>query len=257
MSARGLGTPLLCRPIWVRVFGEWLQLHPQLSTVLPQCWNEVFDLWLQALLKPDVQGLDASHAPTHESTGSSVFSTSPPATANTPDVSSPCPAPPSRKNRKRNPNAISRLTVPEIQDSCRKNGVEEIVIARIATVFPDVVTREHLKLAGQPGTSAGDSRDHLGYMEFAERCMVSLKSVKKRRSGTGTGAGQVQRYHCKLCGPPKNPRWKNSKDLLDHVWDTHCNPQGDSRSFYRSGTRVKLTILIQSNDSFSGVADGL
>jgi len=240
MAIPGLGDPVLCRAVWVRVFGEWLQIRLLLPS---QCfgdlavlsWNDVFDFWLQQLLKPDTQGLDSSHASVHvhasSSTGSSVFSNSPPATSHAPDVHPSYPIPSSRKARKRNPNAVSKLTVPEIEEACRKNGAEEGVIARIAIVFPipDLVTRKHLKLAGQPGSPAGDERDHQGYMEFAERCMVSLKNVKKRTRGTG--ASQVQRYHCKLCGAVKRPRWKNSKDLLDHVWDTHCNPQGDGKPF--------------------------
>ena len=231
MSVQGLGDPLACRPIWARVFSQWYQLRRILSSggvggiaVIPHCrnWNEVFDFWLQQLLEPNMQGFDASHASPHTlSNGSSVFSTPTPVVPNTLPPNS---TPPGRKARKRIPNAPSKLTVPEIQESCRRNGAEESVIARIAIVFPDVVLREHLKLAGQ----WGDHRDHRGYMEFAERCMVT--PVKKRHGGTG-GTGQVQRYKCKLCGKTKRPRWKNSKDLLDHVWDTHCDPQGDGEPF--------------------------
>jgi len=252
MSIQGLGDPVLCRTVWIRVFGEWLQLRRLLSNqgfgdldLLPRCWNDVFNFWLQQLLKPDTQGLDAPHASSAHaplSTGSSVLSTSPPATAYTPDLSSPLVI---RKARKRIPNAVSKLTVQEIQEACRWNGAEESVIARIAIVFPDIVKREHLKLAGQPGSSAGDQRDHQGYMEFAERCMVSHKNVKKRTRGSG--AGQVQRYHCKLCGPVKRPRWKNSKDLLDHVWDTHCDPQGDGKPIlsFRSTREINNICAVE------------
>ena len=290
ISIPGLGDPVLSRAVWVRVFGEWLQNRRLLPSqgfgdpaVLP--WNDVFDFWLQQLLKPDTQGLDTPHASLHvhdpSSTYSSGFSNPLPATSHARDVSHSHPTvswpmtykrnpdaqdgsgtyltpesstvrkrnlnaqdgsgsyltPESSTGRKRNPghkrslNAVSKLTVQEIQEACRKNGAEESVIARIAVVFPipDLVTRGHLKLAAQPGRSAGDQRDHQGYMEFAERCMVSLKNVKKRTRGTG--AGQVQRYQCKLCGVAKRPRWKNSRDLLDHFWDTHCNPQDDSKPF--------------------------
>ena len=234
MSVQRLGDPLACRPIWAGVFSDWYQLRQMLSsrgvgdfTVIPHCrnWNEVFDLWLQQLLEPNMQGLDASHTSPHAtiSNGSSAFSTPTRAAPNA-LLSPPNSTPPGRKARKRIPNAPSKLTVPEIQESCRRNGAEENVIARIAVVFPDVVIREHLKLAGQ----SGDHRDHRGYMEFAERCMVP--PVKKRNGGTG-GTGKVQRYKCKLCGQTKRPRWKNSKDLLDHVWDTHCDPQGDGKPF--------------------------
>lgn len=252
MAFQGLGDPLACRPVWARVFGQWFQLHQLLSShgfddlaVLPHSrgWNEVFEFWLQQLLMPDIQGLDAPHTSAHP-----TFSAGSPATSNILDAGSPCSTPPPRKARKRIPNAVSKLAVPEIQESCRRNKAEESVIARIAVVFPGVVAREQLKLAGQPG----DQRDHQGYMEFAERHMVSSKNVKKRKNRSGyTGAGQVQRWGCKLCGLSGHPRWKNSKDLLDHVWDTHCDPQGDGKPFLSFRTRVKLMILMQSNDSFS------
>lgn len=262
MSIQGLGDPVLCRTAWVRIFGNWLKLR-QLSAfgdldTLPHHWNDIFDLWLQQLLSPDTQRLDASCASSAQaslSKRSSILSTPPPATANISDVSSP---PSNRKARKRIPIAVSKLTVQEIQEGCRRNKVDESVIARIAVVFPDSVTREHLKLAGQPGTAAGDQRDHQGYMEFAERCMVNFKNVKKRTRGAGAGPMQ-QRYHCKLCGPVKRPRWKNSKDLLHHVWVTHCNPQGDGKPLVcPSGARAGLTIFVQlSNSTWAAITDGL
>jgi hypothetical protein len=231
MSVPGLGDPVLCRPFWVQVFGYWLQLRHLLPSqglgnlAAPQsCWYDLFDLWLQQLLEPDSQGLDTSHAFAHAPL-SSDSSTSPPTTSYTSDMSSSNTTLPTRKARKRIPNAVSKLTVQDVQEGCRKNGAEESVIARIAIVFTDVVSREHLKLAGQPGagSSAGD---HKGYMEFADRAMVNLKNV----------TGMVPRYSCKLCGRHKRPRWKNSKDLLVHVWDTHCDPQDDGKPFPSFGS---------------------
>lgn len=268
MSTQGLGDPVRRRTAWVRIFGDWLQVHQPLPSpafgdldTLPRHWNDIFDLWLQQLLSPDTQLLDASCASSAQATlskCSSIFSTSPPATANIPDVSSPYSPPSKRKARKRIPIAVSKLTVQEIQEECRRNKVDESVIARIAVVFPDSVTREHLKLAGQPGTSAGDQPDHQGYMEFAERCMVNVKNVKKRARGAGAGPVQ-QRYQCKLCGPVKRPRWKNSKDLLHHVWVTHCNPQGDGKPLVcPSGAHTGLTIFVQlSNSTWAAITDGL
>ena len=231
MSSQGLGDPLACRPVWAGLFGQWFQnvlsdrgVDDLAVIPLFRNWNGVFDNWLHQLLKPDIQGFDAPHASPHPTltNDSSVYSTPLLATPNTLYMVDLHSTPPGCKARKRIPNASSKLTVPEIQESCRRNGAEESAIARLAVVFPDVVKREHLKLAGQPG----DQRRHQGYMEFAERCMVSLMGVKK--TTRGTSLGQVQRYRCKLCGQTKRPRWKNSKDLLDHVWDTHCDPQGDS-----------------------------
>ena len=232
MSVQGLGDPLLCRSVWVQVFDEWLQLRRFLQgfvdpTDLPRCWNDIFDCWLQHLLKPNTRGFDAFHATSahpHLSTSLSIVSTPP----HTQDVTSSCHTSTTRKGPNRSPNAESRLTLQEIQEACRKNGVEESIIARIAVVFPGVVSRDHLMLARRSGGSAGDQRDHQGYMEFAGRCMVNLENIKRRGTG-GTNVGQVQRYYCKLCGPPQRPRWKNSKDLLGHVWNTHCDLQDDSR----------------------------
>jgi hypothetical protein len=227
--------------VFAQAFDEWLQSSRLPSSLgldnafLPPCWNEALDDWLQRLLKPDMQSLDASHGSAHTpmTIGSHMFSTPPSATLDTLDVNPSCPMPSSRRHRKRDPDAVSRLTVPEIQEACRRNeGVDDSVISRIAVVFPDGdVSRKHLKLTGLPGSSAGDQRGHHGYMEFAGRRMVPSKSVKKRRTGAGGfAAGQVQRYFCKLCGVAARPRWKNSKDLLSHVWDIHCDPQGDSKS---------------------------
>ena len=228
MSVRGLGDPILRRSVWVRVFGGWLQLRQLLFGDLPglHCWNEVFDIWLQRLLEPDIPGRDNPYTsiyPTLSAGSLAPLLTTP----QSPDVGSSCSTPTARKDRKRILNVVSRFTPQDIQEACRKNGVEESVIARIAIVFPDVVSRMHLMLAGQPGNPSREQRDHQGYMEFVGRCMVNPDSVPRKKAGRGTG--QVQRYYCKLCGPGKDPRWKNSKDLLGHVWDTHCDPQGDGK----------------------------
>jgi hypothetical protein len=249
MSVQGLGDPLLCRFVWVRLFDEWLQLRLLLSNpgfkdlVVPPRWNVIFDSWLQQLLDLHIQGHDSFSASTHTPlpTGPSALSTSPRATSLTPDVGCSYSTSSTLKIRKRIKNVVSRLPVEEIQEACRRNGVEETVIARIAVVFPDVVSRDHLKLSGQLGSSAGGQREHQGYMEFAGRCMVNVENVKGSKSGTcGMVAGQVQRYYCKLCGRIKRPRWKNSKDLLGHVWDTHFDPSGDGKLF--------LVILNRSRD---------
>jgi len=235
MSVQGLGDPILCRSIWARVFGGWLQLCQLLSSqgfdelpVRRHCWNDVFDIWLQNLLEPDTSEFDNPYTSIYP-TLSADFLTPLLTTPHTPDISSSYSTTPVRKGRKRTLDVVSRFTPQEIQEACRKNGVEESVIDRIAVVFPDIVSRMHLMLAGRAGSPAGDQSDHQGYMEFAGRCMVNLEDVKRRKAGTG--AGHVQRYYCKLCGPGKVPRWKNSKDLLGHVWDTHCDPQGVGKYF--------------------------
>ena len=235
MSVQGLGDPTLCSFVWIRVFGGWLQLRQLLLSqgfgdlpVRPRCWDEVFDVWLQSLLEPNTPGLDNSYTsiyPTLSALSLPPLLTTP----KPPDEGSSCSTPSARKDRKRILNVVSRFTPQDIQEACRKNGVEESVIARIPIVFPDIVSRMHLMLVGRRGSAAGDRRDHRGYMEFVGRCMVNLENVKGKKATTGVG--QVQRYYCKLCGPGKHPRWKNSKDLLVHVWDTHCDPQGDGKHF--------------------------
>ena len=242
MSAQGLGEPILRRSVWVRVFGGWLQLRQLLFGDLPgrHCWNEVFDIWLQDLLESDTPGLDNPYTsiyPPLSARSLAPLLTTP----RSPDVGSSCSRPSARKDRKRILDVVSRFTTQDIQEACRKNGVEESVIARIAVVFPDIVSRIHLMLVGRPGSLAREQRDHQGYMEFAGRCMVNLDSVPRKKAGRG--AGQVQRYYCKLCGPGIDPRWKNSKDLLCHVWDTHCDPQGDGKHslLFRPGTNNYFT----------------
>ena len=235
MSVEGLGDPLLCRSFWIRVFGGWLRLQQLLFSqgigdlaALPHSWDDVFDLWLKESLILDPQGPDPSHtsAPAPLSAGLSALPTSPTAPS-APGLRPSYSTSPTRKGCKRIPNVVSKLTLQEIQEACRRNGAEEHDVARIAVVFPGVVSRDRLMLTKGPSTSAGHQREHQGYMEFAGRCMVNAEDVKTRRSGTGAMiAGQVQRYYCKLCGPVRRPRWKNSKDLLGHVWDTHCDPQG-------------------------------
>jgi hypothetical protein len=228
MSVQGIGDPILCQFIWARVFGWGIQL---LSTqgfgdppVLPRYWNDMFDLCLQHLLKPVTPALDDSHTSIYPASSAGPL-TSLLRTPHAPNISSSSSKPPALKDRKRTLNVESSLTPQEIQETCRKNGVDDSTIARIAVVFPDIVSREQLMLVKRPGSAVGGERNHKGYMEFAERCMVDTEDVRRTRSGTGTG--RVQRYYCKLCGRDKRPRWKNSKDVLGHVWDTHCIPQDD------------------------------
>jgi hypothetical protein len=238
MSAQGLGNPLLCPNLWVQCFDNWYQLllsrkgFDDLS-VLSRPWNDIFDTWLQRILKQELGTFSDAPPRASVSTRSSLSSASPPATSNLLDMGS-SDSTSTLKPRKRPPITVSKLTVREIQEACRRNGAEENVIARIAVMFPDIVTREQLKVAGQRG-----KRNHEGYMEFAERRIIPFKNVKRRTRGTGgtggtgvdQGVGQVPRYQCRLCGRVKRPRWKNSKDLLHHVWDTHCAPQGDGIFF--------------------------
>ena len=255
MSAQGLGNPLLCPSLWVQCFDNWYQLllsrkgFDDLS-VLSRPWNDIFDTWLQRILKQELGTFHDAPPRASVSTGSSLSSASPSATSNSPDMDS-SDSTSTIKPLKRPPITESKLTVREIQEACRRNGAEENVIARIAVMFPDIVTREQLKVAGQRR-----KRNHEGYMEFAERCIIPLKNVKRRTRGTGgtgvdQGVGQVPRYQCRLCGRVKRPRWKNSKDLLHHVWDKHCAPQGDG-IFSCHPEAHTADNLIQLNDSLLG-----
>ena len=94
-------------------------------------------------------------------------------------------------------NEESTLTVEKIQHNSTTAGGEKDAVNRLALVFPpgSVVTREALKVVGKP---RGGPR---GYYEFTEQ-----------RHGL---------WQCLLCCARS---YINKKDLLDHVWNTHCDP---------------------------------
>ena len=99
-------------------------------------------------------------------------------------------------------NKTSALTVAQIQHACTVAGGEAGAVARLAAVFPpgSAVARDTLTV--RRGLTAG----HRGYQEFA-----GLRD----RDG---------RWYCRLCGITGSRTWKNHKEILNHVWNTHCDP---------------------------------
>jgi hypothetical protein len=184
MSVQGLGDPLLCPSIWVRVFGHWLlrQLLSSQGFSNPlHSWNDVFDIWVQHILQPNTPLLDTFFAHTPLSTRITAVSTSLPTTPQTPDLDTSHFVPSAGRGRTRIRDAVSSLTPQEIQEACRRNGAEESVIDRIAVVFPDVVSRANLMLLRAPGSSARGTMRHRGYMEFVGRG-ESVKGKGGRRT---------------------------------------------------------------------------
>jgi len=129
-------------------------------------------------------------------------------------VSAPVPIPlppclstqiPARASHRKTRNATSVRTVVAIQQDCEERGGEKEAIQRLEIVFPPdaAISRDALKLKGRSKRwLCGSTRNHRGYLEFAGR-----------REG---------RHYCRLCGSVSK-LWKNEKDLLNHVWNVHCN----------------------------------
>jgi hypothetical protein len=208
MVDRGSDDPILLRLPLTGVFDAWLQprwplLHNQgLGDPIedPSRWAHLFDFWL---LMPDTQELLAVHQPL-----------SPPVQAptNLSIVPAPIPSPawPStaiftRTSRRKSQNTVSVRTVVEIQQNCEKRGGEKGAIQKLEIVFPAniVVSRDALKVKKRSkGRLCGSTRNHYGYLEFV-----------------GPREGK---HYCRLCGSASK-LWKNEKDLLNHVWNTHCD----------------------------------
>lgn len=209
---RRLGDPVLLWYLLAVVFDAWLE--PQWPLLYsqglsgpaedPSRWVRLFDFWL---LTPSTQELLAvqqplspsAQAPTHPST---VPAPIPVPTPLPPRLSTPIVARPTRRNIW---NATSVHNVMAIQQECETRGGEWEAIQRLSVVFPanTVVSRDTLKVKRRSKRrSCGTTPNHHGYLEFAGR-----------REG--------QNY-CRLCGSASK-LWKNEKDLLNHVWNVHCD----------------------------------
>jgi len=97
---------------------------------------------------------------------------------------------------------MSTHTVQQIQHTCTVAGGDADAIQRLAVVFPPggVVTRDALKVGRKRKSRVG----HRGYQEFS---------------------GQVDgQWYCQLCDRIGGRTWKNEKDILNHVWNKHCDP---------------------------------
>lgn len=114
---------------------------------------------------------------------------------------SPASASLSGRDKKHYRNEMSTLSVQEIQGACTMgSGADAGAIQCLAVVYPlgGAFTRSALKVCKR--SSVG----HHGYQEF---------------SGLVDG-----RWYCRLCKRIGGCTWMNEKDILDHVWNTHCDP---------------------------------
>lgn len=208
--------PVLVGLLLARAFDAWLRpLWPLLynqglsgPTESRSRWIHLFDFWLlmrdaQELLMVQQPLSPTVRAPTHPTTHPAPI---PILVPSIPLPSTPIPTRASRRNVR---NATSHRTVVAIQQECEKRGGEKEAIQKLETVFPanTVVSRDALKVTRRSTRrltrrSRGSMRNHQGYLEFV-------------------GRREVQHY-CRLCGP-SSKLWKNEKDLLNHVWNIHCD----------------------------------
>ena len=116
-------------------------------------------------------------------------------------IPSPASAPSASQGKKNYRNEMSALTVQQIQHSCTVAGGDAGAIQRLALVFPlgSAITREALKIGW------GRGMGHHGYQEFS----VLVNGW----------------WCCQLCNMSGRRKWKNVKDILNHVWNEHCDPR--------------------------------
>jgi len=199
---QGYRDPLLVGPaLLAQMFDWWLPRWWPLFHILcigapetnPSSWIGIFDFWFVTL--------STEHPPSP-----SLLQTTPPnACAISTDshqasdlaISSPVSTPSASRSKKHYRNEMSALTVKQIQQACTVAGGDADAVQRLAVVFPPggVITRGALKVGRM---------DHRGYQEFSE--LVN------------------DRWCCQLCNMLGRRTWKNQKDILNHVWNEHCDP---------------------------------
>ena len=205
MIRQGRGDPFLVNPsLLAQMFDKWLRqwwplfhfLHLGAPETDPSGWVGIFDFWLLTLPYENFQ------SPFLSQTTPANTITTPTAPYQAPEVA--IASPPSASlapgSMKHYWNEMSTLTVQKIQHSCTVAGGDPDAIQRLAVVFPPgrVVTRDALKVGRKSRV------DHRGYQEFS----VLLDG----------------RWYCLLCRMTVERSWKNQKDILNHVWNDHCDP---------------------------------
>ena len=200
--SQGYGDPFLIHALYLaQRFDEWVRrwwplfhfLRVGTPVTNPSGWAGIFDFWFITLHSDHIS---ASH------TTPANTSTAPTAPYQAPSVAIASPASASLASRKKKHyrSETSRLTVEQIQHRCTVAGGEAEAIQRLTVVFSSgsVVARNALIVGRRP------TADHRGYQEF-----------------TGPLDG---RWYCRLCKMMGARTWKNEKDILNHVWNEHCNP---------------------------------
>jgi hypothetical protein len=193
-------------------FHEWFQPHWALLHLLGLTaqinWTLLFRFWFVASHAGDSEGTPHVSSPTRSPAPAPAphANINPDATPTGPSRASPAPrarvraATFSSARQRRYRNETSTRTVKKIQKECK--GGEAAAVKRLADVFPpgSTISRNTLKVDGKP-----KEEGHCGYREF-------------------TGLLANGRWHCRLCGAGTNRSWRAEKDLLNHVWNDHCDP---------------------------------
>ena len=204
MISQGRGDPLLVGPSFLaRVFDRWLQQWWPLFHSLrigapytnPTGWVCIFNFWFTTLFTEHTLSPSPQTAPVNAGT-------TPTDTYQVPElaIAGPALTPLTSQNKKNYRNEVSTLTVQQIQHASAAAGGDAEAIQRLAVVFPPdvVITRDTLKVGRKPRV------EHRGYQEFSR---------------------QVDgRWSCRLCKRMGAQTWKNEKDILNHVWNEHCDP---------------------------------
>ena len=205
MISQGCGDPLLVGPSFLaRILDRWLQQWWPLFHSLrigdpdtnPSGWVGIFDLWLVTMTT------EHTSYPSPPQTAPTNTGSTPTDPYQAPELAIAGPASTSlaSQNKKNYRNEVSALTVQQIQHTCAAAGGDMDAIQRLAVVFPTdvVITRDTLKVGRKPRVG------HRGYQEFSERV--------------------DGRWCCRLCNRMGARTWKNEKDILNHVWNEHCDP---------------------------------
>jgi len=207
MISQGCSDPLLVGPSFLaQMFNRWLQQWWPLFSLLrigtpgtnPSGWVGIFDLWFSAL------SIEHTSPPSPSQKTSGSASDTPAEASQAPElaIAGLASTPPESRNKKHYRNEMSTLTVQQIQHTCTVAGGDADAIQQLAAVFPPggVVTRDALKVGRKRKPRVGDR----GYQKFS---------------------GQVgSRWYCQLCNRIGGHTWKNEKDILNHVWNQHCDP---------------------------------
>ena len=205
MINQGCNDPFLVgHSFLAQVFDRWLQQWWPLFHSLrigtpetnPSSWISIFDFWFIAL------STEHTPSPSQPQTIPTNSNVPPMDTYQAPEqgIAGPSSTSLASQNKKHYRSEMSTLTVQQIQDACFEVGGEADAIQRLAAVFPPVgvITRDALKVSRRPRVN------HRGYQEFS---------------------GQVDgRWYCRLCKRIGGRTWKNEKDILNHIWNEHCDP---------------------------------
>ena len=206
---QGCSDPPLAGPSFLaQMFDRWLQHWWPLFHILcigapdinPSGWVGIFDFWFVTLSTEHTSSPPLHTTPPNACTASTV-----PHQATDLAIQSPASTSSASRGKKRYRHEMSVLTVQQIQHACSVGGGDTDAIQRLEVVFPpgDVVTRDALKVDRKPRVG------HRSYQEF---------------SVLSNG-----RWYCRLCNMTGrnmtgDRTWKNEKDILNYVWNEHCDP---------------------------------